>query len=311
MAAESSQDEEWLAQRFSEQRERLTAVAYRVLGSHHEAEDAVQEVWLRMSRADTASVENLNAWMTTVVARVALDMLRARKARGGEQYEDWAEEEFAESTPDRAASSNPESEALLADAMGPALLLLLDSLTPSERLAFVLHDLFSVPFEEIAPIVERTPEATRQLASRARRRVRGLDPDAPSEEAASDQARIARQRVMVNAFLRAARFGDFNALLNILAPSMQMRGDAAAVAMGGVALVDGRQAVAEFFRDGGAAAVRPALLNGEAGAVFAMGKNVKVMFNFTFVGDQIAAIDLVANEEAISSTQIEIFRRED
>ena len=210
-------EHDWLAARFEDNRAHLRAVAYRMLGSASEAEDAVQEAWLRLSRADTSDVANLGGWLTTVVARVSLDMLRSRRSR--------REEPLAPHLPDpiaaRSNDANPEHEALLADAVGPALLVVLDTLTPAERLAFVLHDLFAVPFAEIAPIVGRSPSAARQLASRARRRVQGAAPDGT--------ATPTRQREIVDAFLAAARNGDFAALLALLDPAVVLRADAAAV----------------------------------------------------------------------------------
>src|SRR3989440_1349822 len=196
-------EREWLAERFEAHRRRLRAVAYRMLGSVSEADDAVQEAWIRLSRADTSGVENLAGWLTTVVARVCLDMLRARRARAEEYTGTWLPEPVV-SAPDGA---DPAHEAELADSVGLALLVVLDTLTPAERLAFVLHDIFAVPFEEIAPIVDRTPAAARQLASRARRRVQG---------AASPDVDLSEQRRVVDAFLAASREGDFDALVAVL-----------------------------------------------------------------------------------------------
>src|SRR6186713_1459102 len=201
-------ERDYLAERFEENRTHLRGVAYRMLGSVSEVDDAVQEAWLRLSRADTAGIDNLGGWLTTVVARVCLDMLRSRKSR--------REESFTADVPEPVATgksgSNPEHEALLADSVGLALLVVLDRLTPAERLAFVLHDMFAVPFDEIAPIIGRSPEATRQLASRARRRVRGATPDHPAEPG--------EQRRVVDAFLAASRAGDFAGLLELLDPDV-------------------------------------------------------------------------------------------
>src|SRR5690348_14084976 len=218
-----------LAVRFETERSQLRAVAYRMLGSLADADDAVQECWLRLSRADTSSIENLGAWLTTVVGRVCIDMLRARQSRREESLGTYEPEPGASAR--HEDTSDPEEEALLADSVGLALLVVLDTLNPAERLAFVLHDLFDVPFEEIAPIVDRTPDATRQLASRARRRVRGTG-------AVSD-ADLAPQRTVVDAFLAASRAGNFEALLTLLDPEVVFRADRAAIATGASAEMRG------------------------------------------------------------------------
>ena len=210
-------DQDWLAQRFEEHRTRLRAVAYRMLGSLSEADDAVQDAWLRLSRADTSDVENLGAWLTTVVARVSLNMLRSRRAR----HEEPLGVHMPEPILDPADGTNPEHEALLGDSVGLALLVVLETLNPAERLAFVLHDMFAVPFDEIAPIVDRSPDAARQLASRARRRIQG--------ERAVPDADLSQQREVVNAFLAAARDGDFDALVAVLDPDVVVRADQGAV----------------------------------------------------------------------------------
>ena len=212
----------WLAERFEEQRSHLRAVAYRMLGSLSEADDAVQEAWLRLSRADTSDVVNLGAWLTTVVARVSLNMLRSRQTHRQEPFGPHMPEPII----DRADGTDPEHEALLADSVGLALLVVLETLAPAERLAFVLHDMFAVPFDEIAPIVERSPEAARQLASRARRRVQG--------ERAVPDADLDRQREVVDAFMAAARNGDFDALVAVLDPDVVLRADAGALPAGPV-----------------------------------------------------------------------------
>ncbi|HEY2792865.1 MAG TPA: sigma-70 family RNA polymerase sigma factor, partial [Micromonosporaceae bacterium] len=223
-----------LADEFEAHRAHLRAVAYRMLGSATEAEDAVQEAWLRLSRADADSVDNLGGWLTTVVARICLDMLRSRKSR---------REEPLESSPVRHSTADPEQEAVLSDSVGLALLIVLDTLAPAERLAFVLHDMFDVPFDEIAPIVDRSEAAARQLASRARRRVQGADPDAPP-----DQERDAeRRRAVVEAFLAAARGGDFEALLTVLDPDVVVRADRIAAAAGADPETRGALAVAGMF----------------------------------------------------------------
>src|SRR5512143_301034 len=221
---------EWMAERFEVHRTHLRAVAYRMLGSPGEADDAVQEAWLRLSRSDISGVENLAGWLTTVVARVCLDMLRSRGSRREEPLETHLPDLMVR----RADGMDPEREALLADSVGPALLVVLDTLTPAERLAFVLHDMFAVPFDEIAPIVGRSPTAARQLASRARRRVQGA--------AAVGDVALARQREVVDAFLAASRGGDFDALLAVLDPDVVLRADMGGVA-GGSRVIRGARAV--------------------------------------------------------------------
>ena len=278
-------ERDWLAGQFEANRSHLRAVAYRMLGSPSEADDAVQEAWLRLSRSDTRDVENLGGWLTTVVARVCLDMLRSRQSR--------REEPLDVRVPDSIASLedriDPEHEALLADSVGPALLVVLETLAPAERIAFVLHDMFAVPFEEIAPIVGRSPAAARQLASRARRRVQG---------AATPDADLARQREIVDAFLAASRGGDFAALLEVLDPDVVVRADRAAVQMGAEREVRGAAAVAGTFA-GRARAARPALVNGAAGLVWAQGGRPTVVFGFTISGGRIVEIDLVADPERL------------
>ena len=226
-------EHEWLAERFEANRTHLRAVAYRMLGSLSEADDAVQEAWLRLSRSDTSGVENLGGWLTTVVARVCLDMLRSRKSRREEPLDAHVPEPIVS----REDGIDPEHEALLADSVGLALLVVLETLAPAERLAFVLHDMFAVPFDEIAPIVGRSPTAARQLASRARRRVQGA--------ATVPDADLTRQREVVDAFLAASRGGDFDALLAVLDPDVVLRADRAAVPAGASREVRGAAAVAE------------------------------------------------------------------
>ncbi len=281
-----------LAEQFEAHRTHLRAVAFRMLGSLSEADDAVQESWLRLSRSGTSGVENLGGWLTTVVARVCLDLLRARASRREEPLGAHA------SGPNegRAEGGDPEHEALLADAVGLALLVVLDTLNPAERLAFVLHDLFAVPFDEIAVIVERSPTAARQLASRARRRVRGAT--------AVPDADLARQREVVNAFLSASRNGDFDALLAVLDPAVVLRADRAAVdasasrqGKGALKLAPesrGASAVANTF-SGHAQAAQPALVNGAAGAVWAPGGRPRVVIGFTITRGKIVAIDILAD----------------
>jgi RNA polymerase sigma-70 factor, ECF subfamily len=274
---------DWLAERFEAHRAHLRAVAYRMLGSPSEADDAVQEAWLRLSRSDPREVENLGGWLTTIVARVSLNMLQSRKSR----REELVGEHMPEPIASREAGGDPEHEALLADSVGLALLVVLDTLAPAERLAFVLHDMFAVPFDEIAPIVGRSPAAARQLASRARRRVHG---------AAVPDADLTRQREAVNAFLAASRGGDFEALLAVLDPNVVVRADPAAVQAGAPKEVRGAEAVAGTF-SGRARAAQPALINGAAGAVWAPGGRPRVVFGFTIMRGKIVAIDMLADPE--------------
>ena len=286
-------DQEWLAQGFEANRAHLRAVAYRMLGSPSEADDAVQEAWLRLSRSDTGGIENLGGWLTTVVARVCLNMLSARSSR--------REEPLGVHLPDPAGGPedgiDPEQEALLADSVGPALLVVLDALTPAERLAFVLHDLFAVPFDEIAAILGRSPAATRQLASRARRRVQGSAPDPAADRR--------RQRAVVDAFLAASRGGDFEALVALLDPDVVLRADPAAVQAGAAGELRGAQAVAGTF-SGRARFARPALVDGAAGAVWAPGGQPRVVFGFTIAGGRIVEIELLADPERLRQLDLEI-----
>ncbi|MEA5359149.1 sigma-70 family RNA polymerase sigma factor [Amycolatopsis sp., V23-08] len=275
-------DADWLAHRFETHRDHLRAVAYRMLGSLSEADDAVQESWLRLSRSDTSGVENLAGWLTTVVGRVCLDMLRSRKAR---------REEFVPDPIISREDGGPEESALLADSVGLALLVVLDTLTPGERLAFVLRDMFAMPFDEIAPIVGRSEAATRQLASRARRRVQGA-PVAPDPD-------VARQREVVDAFLAAARGGDFEALVTVLDPDVVLRADRGA-AQGGSIEVTGAAAVANqaltFSRLGaGGGTVRRALVNGAAGVVATRDGRPFSVLGFTVSGGRIVEIDILAD----------------
>ncbi len=283
-------EQDWLSERFAEHRGRLRTMAYRMLGSPSEAEDAVQEAWLRVSRADAAAVENLAGWLTTVVARVCLNMLEARRSR--------PEDPAGIQPPEPALPGHdggPEDEVLLADSVGVALLVVLDTLTPAERLAFVLHDVFDVPFGEIADIIDRTPAAARQLASRARRRVQGA-----SAAPRLDQTR--RQKV-VAAFLAASRGGDFRALLAVLAPEAVLRADPAAVRMGASAEARGAEAVARFFA-GRAQAARLALVNGIPAAVWAPGGRPRVVFAFTISGGKITGIGLTADPGRLGDLDI-------
>jgi RNA polymerase sigma factor (sigma-70 family) len=282
-------DRDLLAQQFEHHRAHLHAVAYRMLGSVSEAEDAVQESWLRLSRTNTSAVENLGGWLTTVVARVALDMLRARKSRHEEYVGSWLPEPLVD---ERAA--DPEHEAVLADSVGLALLVVLDMLAPAERLAFVLHDMFGMPFEEIAPIVERTPAAARQLASRARRRVRGAAP-VPDPD-------LAQQRRVVDAFLAASRAGDFDALLEVLDPDVVFRVDTGGVAPPARPPVVGAEAVARQVLARGtplAPLARPAIVNGSAGAVVAIEGRTLAVVAFTVSNGRIVEIDVVADRSKL------------
>ena len=280
-------DRDWLAERFEAHRPHLRAVAYRMLGSAAEADDAVQEAWLRACRAGADEVDNLGGWLTTVVARVCLNQLRSRRSRPEAPLDDQAAELVD-------GGADPEAEAVLADAVGPALLVVLDTLSPAERLAFVLHDLFAVPFGEIAEILGRSEAAARQLASRARRRVQGAE--APEGERA-------RQRVVVEAFLAASRKGDFEALLRLLDPRVVARADAAAVAAGAEAEVRGARAVAGTFV-GRARFARPALVEGAVGAVWAPGGRPRVVFAFTVSDGRVAEIRLLADPERLAELDL-------
>jgi RNA polymerase sigma-70 factor, ECF subfamily len=284
-------ERDYLAERFEEHRAHLRAVAYRMLGSLSEVDDAVQEAWLRLSRAETTGIDNLGGWLTTVVARVCLDMLRSRTSRREEPLTPDAPEPVATGT----RGSSPEDEALLADSVGLALLVVLDRLTPAERLAFVLHDMFAVPFEEIAPIVGRSAEAARQLASRARRRVRGggaPDPD------------LVRQREVVEAFIAALRAGDFEGLLAVLDPDLVVRADmpgAPTEVRGAAVWAKGAVAYGHL-----AQLTRPALVNGTIGIVVApRGRLVRVL-RFTLANDKITEIEVIGNPARLGELEVSI-----
>jgi len=279
--------EDWPTERFEENRSHLRAVAYRMLGSLDEADDAVQEAWLRLSRADTSRVDNLRGWLTTVVARVCLDMLRSRKSR--------REEPLGSELPEPVPG--PEHEVMLADSVGLALLVVLETLTPAERVAFVLHDLFDLPFDEIAPIVGRTPAAARQLASRGRRRVQG--------GTAVRGGNHTRQREVVDAFLAASRGGELDALLALLDPDVVLRSDGAAVRVGAASEVRGAAAVAATFF-GRAKGAQPALVDGSAGLVWAPGGRPRIVFAFTIEGGRIAAVDLIADPERLDRLKLKL-----
>jgi RNA polymerase sigma factor (sigma-70 family) len=280
-------EEDLLAEEFESHRPRLRSVAYRMLGTPHEADDAVQEAWLRLQRSD--GIDNLGGWLTTVVSRVCLDMLRSRSSRREDAFADV--DEAAVVAPE---SGDPELEAELADSVGSALLVVLQSLVPAERLAFVLHDLFAVPFDEIATIVGRSPTATRQLASRARRRVQ--QPGAVSETG---------DRAVVDAFLAASRGGDFEGLLALLDPGAVVRADAAAVRMGSDELVSGAHSVAATFA-GRAKAARSALVDGAPGAAWVHAGETKVAFGFTVVDGRITEIELLADPGVLSEARVQL-----
>jgi RNA polymerase sigma factor (sigma-70 family) len=278
---------DWLAARFEEHRGRLRAIAYRVLGSASEADDAVQEAWLRLSRADAGGVDDLGAWLTTVVGRIAIDQLRARASRreaGGVEL------------PDRpAAGAGPEDEAVLADSVGEALLVVLDSLAPAERLAFVLHDTFGVPFEEIGAVLDRSPQAAKQLAHRARRKVQG--------RGAAGAPDPARQRAIVDAFLAAARQGDFAGLVRLLHPDAVLEADAAAVMIGAPAELRGAEAVAGMF-SGRALGARPAQVDGLPGFAWSVDGRLRVAWAVTVRNGRIARIDMVADREGLAALDV-------
>lgn len=290
---------DWLAKNFEETRHHLKAVAYRMLGSAGEAEDAVQEAWIRLNRSESEKIENLQGWLTTVVARVCLDMLRSQKSRREESLE-------KSDLETKADSKNLEADFLIADSVGPALLVVLDLLTPAERIAFVLHDLFDLSFEEIAPIIDRTEEATRQLASRARRRVRGAS-------SANDDRD--RQQEVVSAFLAASREGNFSALINLLHPDVLLRADETAVKVAEVNKskgapqfkreLQGAKTVADTFK-GKAAGAQLALVDGVVGATWAPGGKPVVAFRFSVKDGKISDIEIVMDKTKLENLDIEI-----
>jgi RNA polymerase sigma-70 factor (ECF subfamily) len=282
-------EKNFLAEKFEANRAHLRAVAYRMLGSQSEVDDAVQETWLRLSWSDTSGVENLGGWLTTVVARVCLDMLRSRKSR--------REEPIGPHVPEPAAHDEHERDADMADSVGAALLVVLETLAPAERLAFVLHDMFAVPFEEIAPIVGRTPAAARQLASRARRRVQGTPAVADAD--------LGRKRKIVEAFLAASRGGDFEGLLAVLDPDVVFRADDAAQRLGSLAEIRGAAAVAATFK-GRAQAAKPALVDGALAVAVILGGQLRVALRLTFTGDKIAAVEAVADAERLGEFDVEV-----
>jgi RNA polymerase sigma factor (sigma-70 family) len=290
-------DHDWLAAQFDQKRAHLRAIARRMLGSPSEAEDAVQEAWLKLQRADTREVANLSGWLTTVVARVCLDMLRSRQSR---------REEPLGQPGEVAGGETPDADLAMAEALGPAVLIVLDMLAPAERVAFVLHDMFDMSFEDIAPIVARTPAAARQLASRARRRIRG---------ARSPDAALQQHREVVNAFLAASRDGDFQRLVAVLSSDVVLRADELAVRTAAgreqhgaprlAAEIRGAPLVAEVFK-GRARAASTALIDGEAGAVWAVGGQVRSAFVFTIEDGMIAMIELVMEPARLAELDVEL-----
>jgi RNA polymerase sigma factor (sigma-70 family) len=298
-----AEHDEWLAQRFEEHRTHLRAVAYRMLGSISEADDAVQEAWLRLSRSETSDIQNLGGWLTTVVTRVCLNMLRSRSSRREKPLGEPPGARLPDPIISNADGIDPEHEVLVADSVGLALLVVLETLTPAERVAFVLHDMFAVPFNEIAPIVGRSPSATRQLASRARRRVRGA--------VTSPDADLSRQRKVVDAFLAAARGGNFEALLAVLDPDVVLRSDGGVVRAGLSREVRGAAAVAEqaltFSEFARSARTRPALVNGAVGVVTWSldGRPFSVM-GCTVRNGKIVEIDILADPERLRQLDLAV-----
>jgi RNA polymerase sigma factor (sigma-70 family) len=282
-------ERDWLTERFEEHRTRLRSVAYRMLGSLSEADDAVQDAWLRLNRADTTGVENLSAWLTTVVARVCLNVLRSREQRREEPLEVRVPDPIIS----RQDGGHPEHEAVLADSVGLALLVVLETLAPAERLAFVLHDMFAVPFDDSAPMIDRSPAATRQLASRARRRIQGQAP-APDPD-------LARQREVVDAFFAASRDGDFDALVAVLDPDVVLRSDGGAGRPRYTFVLHGAQAVAKqaFTSRRLSPFVHPALINGAAGVVVAAHGRAMFVMAFTVREGKVVAIDVLSDPDRL------------
>jgi RNA polymerase sigma factor (sigma-70 family) len=299
MNREHASDREWQAERFEEHRRHLRAVAYRMLGSLNEADDAVQEAWLRLSRQDAAAIDNLGGWLTTVVARICLNELKARRSR--------REEPVGVHVPDPVVSHesgvDPEQQALLADSIGLALLVVLETLEPAERLAFVLHDMFAVPFDEIAPVVGRSSAAARQLASRARRRVQGAAPVSDVD--------LSTQREVVDAFIAAAREGDFQALIAVLAPDVVLRAGVGAPPAGMPPALRGAEAVARAALSFSTLDlyVQPALINGAAGTVSIRDREPVSVAGFTVRGGRIAEIDILADQDRLRQLDLTILDR--
>jgi RNA polymerase sigma-70 factor (ECF subfamily) len=286
---------QWQAEQFEQNRTHLRAVARRMLGSATEADDAVQEAWLRVNRADTSEVENARGWLTTVVSRICLDMLRARQARREELVDGWLPEPIITPFED----SDPEHETLMAESVGLALLVVLETLSPAERLAFVLHDMFGMPFEEIAPIVERNVAATRQLASRARRRVRGAGEPRPQS--------LGQQRKVVEAFLAASRNGDFEALVELLNPDVVLRADAGTTGPPVPREVRGSDEVAKLVLARGTPVARfgrPAIVNGRPGAVVVLPDRVFSVVAFTIVGGRVTEMDLLVDPDKLRGVRV-------
>ncbi|MDQ0947615.1 RNA polymerase sigma factor (sigma-70 family) [Streptomyces phaeochromogenes] len=287
---------DWLTEGFEEHRPRLHAMAYRMLGSASEADDALQDAWLRVGRADTDSVENIGGWLTTVVARVCLNMLRSREHRREESLE------AREPVPARGQDDgrDPEEEALLADSVGVALLVVLDTLSPAERLSFVLHDMFAVPFDEIGPMLERSPAAVRQLASRARRRVKGASP--------LPEADLARRRRVVDAFLAATRGGNFDALVALLHPDVVLHADRSVVPTPEPVVVSGAHPVAKgaMAATGRARFTGPALVNGSVGLAMAPQGRLRLVLAFTITDDMITRIDVVADPDRLDELELAV-----
>ena len=293
-------DDQLLAEQFEAHRSHLRSVALRMLGSRHEADDALQEAWLRLSRSDMTPVENLGGWLTTVVARVCLDVLRSRAGKPSVPLDDV----MLSSAPSAPSLPSPEEEAVLADSVGLALLVVLDTLAPAERLAFVLHDLFGMPFDEIAPIVGRSPVAARQLASRARRRVQSEAPRAADPADLADPKGVAAsQHEVVTAFLAASRQGDFAGLLRLLDPDVVLRAEAAVVRIGAPAEVRGPDAVAQMF-SGRAQAARYTLIDGLAGAMWSLKGKPQVVFDFTVRAGRVVRIDMLGDPETLEALDL-------
>jgi RNA polymerase sigma factor (sigma-70 family) len=287
-------DHNWLLEQFETHRNHLQAVAYRMLGSLSEADDAVQESWIRLSRSDTSGVENMGGWLTTIVSRVCLDILRSRKSR----REELTMVSVPEPVTSRQDGSDPEHEALLADSVGLAMLVVLRNLNPAERIAFVLHDIFALSFSEIAPIVGRNEAAARQLASRARRRVQGAEPTADSTE-------LKQKREIVDAFLAASRTGDFEKLLTVLDPNVILRNDIAFAPVSNSPVVHGSQAVAKQFA-GRAQGARPVLVNGSVGVVVAPRGQLLFVLELTVVDGKITEIDMIADPARIHQLDLAV-----
>ena len=286
-----------LADEFEANRARLESVAYRMLGSRSEAEDAVQEVWLRLSRTDAQSIGNIGGWLTTVVARLCLDMLRARKSRREDSLEHMAGEEIPVEPSVAATDATPEEQIAMADSVGLAMLAVLETLGPAERVAFVLHDMFAVPFEEIAPVIGRSHDATRQLASRARRRVQGVRPDGAIDNA--------RRREIVDAFIAASRGGDFSALLSLLAPDVVFTPDETATRLGQQGEARGATTVAALF-NGRAQAARPAFSDGVVDVAVIRGERLLLVLRLSIVDGRITGIDAVADADRLAELDLEI-----